>query len=173
MKKRAPFQMRSGNKPSPTKLMGVLTGKKKFKDSRLGQQLKRDAQDIKSSKLGQFLGGLGKKKAKAGTVNNTEGVLKGDKGNFAANKGIVKNFASSKPKAKTDFTKVKGSTTYKAPSFNTAFGDARKAGKKVFDYKGKSYTTELAKPKKKKSKSGNIQVPKSASDYAKKYGLQG
>lgn len=156
MKKNGAFKLRSGNKPSPTKLMGVLTGKKKFSDSRLGQQLKRDAQDIKSSRLGKFVSGLGKKKPKAATVNNTEGVLKGDKGNFAANKGIVKNFASSKPKPKTDFTKVKGSKTYKAPSFNTAFGDARKAGKKVFDYKGKSYTTELAKPKKKSNQ--NVQM---------------
>lgn len=32
-------------------------------------------------------------------------------------------------------------------SFGTAFGNARKAGKKTFDYKGKSYTTETKEEK--------------------------
>ena len=32
-------------------------------------------------------------------------------------------------------------------NFNTAFGDARKAGKKTFNYKGKSYTTETKQEK--------------------------
>jgi hypothetical protein len=35
----------------------------------------------------------------------------------------------------------------KAPSFGAAFAAARKAGQKTFEFKGKKYTTELAKPK--------------------------
>ena len=58
MKKRVPFQMRSGNKPSPAKLLGVLTGKKKFKDSKLGQQLKKDAQEVKNTKVGKLVSGV-------------------------------------------------------------------------------------------------------------------
>ena len=58
MKKRVPFQMRSGNKPSPAKLLGVLTGKKKFKDSRLGQSLSKSGQDLKKSEVGKVVSGL-------------------------------------------------------------------------------------------------------------------
>ena len=38
-----------------------------------------------------------------------------------------------------------------AKSFKSAFAAARKAGKKTFSWNGKSYTTELAKTKKKKN----------------------
>jgi hypothetical protein len=58
MKKKAPFQMRSGNKPSPAKLLGVLSGKKKFKDSRLGQSLSKSGQDLKKSEIGKVVTGL-------------------------------------------------------------------------------------------------------------------
>jgi hypothetical protein len=58
MKKKAPFQMRSGNKPSPAKLLGVLSGKKKFKDSRLGQSLSKSGQDLKKSEVGKVVSGL-------------------------------------------------------------------------------------------------------------------
>lgn len=58
MKKRAPFQLRSGNKPSPAKLLGVLSGQKKFKDSRLGKSLSKSKSDLKKTKVGQFVTGL-------------------------------------------------------------------------------------------------------------------
>tara|TARA_S200002703_G_scaffold3025_1_gene4496 strand:- start:147 stop:500 length:354 start_codon:yes stop_codon:yes gene_type:complete len=58
MKKRVPFQMRSGNKPSPAKLLGVLSGKKKFKDSKLGKQLKEDTKQIKNTQVGKLVSGV-------------------------------------------------------------------------------------------------------------------
>jgi hypothetical protein len=58
MKKKAPFQLRSGNKPSPAKLLGVLSGKKKFKDSKLGKSLSKSKSDLKKTEVGQFVTGL-------------------------------------------------------------------------------------------------------------------
>mgnify|MGYP003656855279 FL=1 len=58
MKKTAPFQMKSGNKPSPAKLLGVLSGKKKFKDSKVGKSLSKTKSDIKKTEVGKFVTGL-------------------------------------------------------------------------------------------------------------------
>ena len=46
------------------------------------------------------------KTPKVGTVNTTEGVLKGDKGNFADNKGLT-DFSKPKTKAKRKAKKLK------------------------------------------------------------------
>ena len=50
-------------------------------------------------------------------------------------------------------TKTKSTPKAAKPTFKNAFATARKAGKKTFSWNGKSYTTELAKTKKKKTPS--------------------
>ena len=74
----------------------------------------------------------------------------------------------------------------KLSAFETAFAGARKKGKSKFIFQGKSYTTELAKPKKKGAmkknqgfniKKGKINAPvlkkaQQVADKLKKSGLQ-
>ena len=63
MKKRAPFQMRSGNRPSPAKLLGVLSGKTKFKDSKVGKAVNPEGKKFGETKVGKFLKGFGPRKS--------------------------------------------------------------------------------------------------------------
>jgi hypothetical protein len=72
MKKRAPFQLRSGNKPSPAKLLGVLSGKTKFKDSKVGKAINPEGKKVSitigdkkfgDTKVGKFLKGFGPRKS--------------------------------------------------------------------------------------------------------------
>ena len=153
-----------------SKLTGTIFGGGKFKGSKsIGGQVKNML--TKGNK------GKTTNPSTKATVNNTQGVLKGDMGGFAQNtlgigvfKGAGKTRTTNKPK--TDFTKVKGSTTYQAPNFKTAFADARKGGKDVFEWKGKSYTTELAKKTKKKntsSKNQKVQMGSHLTNHIKNF----
>jgi hypothetical protein len=101
MKKRAPFQMRSGNKPSPAKLLGVLSGKKSFKDSRLGQSLSKTGNDLKKSGVGKVVTGL--TGSIFGSKNNPEFKGKGRSlfGSLAHSRRKFKAKAQNKP-TKTD-----------------------------------------------------------------------
>lgn len=49
--------------------------------------------------------------------------------------------------------------TAKLSPFGLAFDEARKLGKKTFEFKGKKYTTEMAKPKAKADTSRANEVP--------------
>ena len=51
----------------------------------------------------------------------------------------------------------------KMASFGEAFKEARGRGDKTFEYMGKKYTTEIAKPKAAKTKEEDVETPKSKS----------
>lgn len=63
---------------------------------------------------------------------------------------LVKDKDNNVFKASADITKGKKAKNQSAgsPEFNKAFGEARKAGKKEFEFKGKKYNTNLAKEQK-------------------------
>jgi len=87
-----------------SKLTGTIFGGGKFKGEKsIGGQIKNML--TKGNK------GKTTNPSTKATVNNTEGVLKGDKGNFAANAGIVKNFASGKKNTPSKPSKPK--TTFR------------------------------------------------------------
>jgi len=84
-------------------------------------------------------------KAKAETTPDTKPDPKTEiKGNFST----ADTFKVETPKIE--------STTDKKQTFKEAFAAARKAGKKTFSFKGKSYTTELKEEKRKPNKIINI-----------------
>ena len=82
------------------------------------------------------------KTPKVGTVNTTEGVLKGDKGNFADNKGLT-DFSKPKTKAKRKAKKLKDTKVGK---------EVRKFGQSLREMltKPKKYTTDPITGKRKK-----------------------
>ena len=142
MKKRAPFQMRSGNKPSPTKLLGVLTGKKKFGDSRLGQQLKRDTKQIKNTQVGKIVSGI--TGSIFGSKNNPEFKGKG--------RSLFGSLAHSRRKFKA---KAQNKLT-KSDGFGTAIG-----GQKGVTVTARGYTTKKPRGGAKYSDAINIDKSKS------------
>tara|TARA_R100001510_G_C7628284_1_gene187692 strand:- start:237 stop:578 length:342 start_codon:yes stop_codon:yes gene_type:complete len=113
MKKRAPFQLRSGNKPSPAKLLGVLSGEKKFKDSRLGKSLSKSKSDFKKTEVGKFVTGL--TGSVFGSKNNPEFKGKG--------RSLFGSLAHSRRK----FKAKQGKPT-KSDGFGTAVGEVTVRG---------------------------------------------
>ena len=107
--------------------------------SNLGRQLKRNRRDIG----GEFKGV--KQKDKPGGFGSLTDKDKDGMSDFI-------QAPKKAPKGKeTVSTKAKSTPKAAKPTFKKAFAAARKAGKKTFSWNGKSYTTELAKTKKKKT----------------------
>jgi hypothetical protein len=105
----------------------------------LGNQLKRNRRDIG----GEFKGV--KQKDKPGGFGSLTDV----------DKDGISDFIQSPKKApkgqETVSTKAAQPKKAKKQTFKQAFAAARKAGKKTFSWSGNSYTTKLAKNKKKKT----------------------
>jgi|TARA_R100000084_G_scaffold102508_1_gene58138 hypothetical protein len=127
MKKKAPFQLRSGNKPSPAKLLGVLSGKTKFKDSKVGKAINPEGKKVSitigdkkfgDTKVGKFLKGFGprSKAAKPTTTPDPEIKIPNASKNFNKKIGVSTEtkFNVNKPKPKTTKPKsTKPKTTFK------------------------------------------------------------
>ncbi len=108
MKKRAPFQLRSGNKPSPAKLLGVLSGKTKFKDSKVGKAINPEGKKVSitigdkkfgDTKVGKFLKGFGPRKKAAVPPKIEPKKVKQIKPTLLPDKGEFKNAPAPKPKS--------------------------------------------------------------------------
>jgi len=141
MKKTAPFQMKSGNKPSPAKLLGVLSGKKKFKDSKVGKSLSKTKSDIKKTEVGKFVTGL-------------TGSIFGSKKN-PEYKGKGRSLLGTLAQSRRKFKAKQGKPT-KSDGFGTAIG-----GQKGVTVTAKGYTTKKPRGGAKYSDAINIDKSKS------------
>jgi len=127
--------------------------------SSLGKQLKRNRKDIG----GEFKGVRQKDKPRRSAADLNKST---DKEININTKTSVDPAASTKnSKITVPKTKTKTKLTFK-----NAFATARKAGKKTFNWNGKSYTTELAKTKKKKTTT-TPKVKKSSSNDINQDGI--
>ena len=122
MKKNSAFKLRSGNKPSIAKMFGMM---KTFKKNM--QRLKDQRAKVDMTKAPKAMQNLNK----AFTSKTKQDPL-------------TKNILDTSQKGDEALRPTVSNQT-----FNQAFASARKAGKKIFSFKGKKYTTELAKNKKK------------------------
>ena len=122
MKKNSAFKLRSGNKPSIAKMFGMM---KTFKKNM--QRLKDQRAKVDMTKAPKAMQNLNK----AFTPKTKQDPL-------------TKNILDTSQKGDEALRPTVSNQT-----FNQAFASARKAGKKIFSFKGKKYTTELAKNKKK------------------------
>ena len=141
MKKTAPFQMKSGNKPSPAKLLGVLSGKKKFKDSKVGKSLSKTKSDIKKTEVGKFVTGL-------------TGSIFGSKKN-PEYKGKGRSLLGTLAQSRRKFKAKQGKPT-KSDGFGTAIG-----GQKGVTVTARGYTTKKPRGGAKYSDAINIDKSKS------------
>ena len=141
MKKTAPFKMKSGNKPSPAKLLGVLSGKKKFKDSKVGKSLSKTKSDIKKTEVGKFVTGL-------------TGSIFGSKKN-PEYKGKGRSLLGSLTHSRRKFKAKQGKPT-KSDGFGTAIG-----GQKGVTVTARGYTTKKPRGGAKYSDAINIDKSKS------------
>lgn len=69
------------------------------------------------------------------------------------------DFEAARDKETGEVKQVGLARTAKLSPFGLAFDEARKLGKKTFEFKGKKYTTEMAKPKAKADTSRANEVP--------------
>ena len=138
MKKRAPFQMRSGNRPSPAKLLGVLTGQKKFKDSKVGKAVNPEGKKFGETKVGKFLKGFGPRKAAKPT---TSSEIKTPKTKIMHPSDAIGLSTPNKPKSTPTKPKsTKPKTTFKQAfdKMETVYGKTR-----MERYKKNPHTGEL------------------------------
>ena len=68
-------------------------------------------------------------------------------------------FEAARDKETGEVKQVGLAPSAKLSNFGAAFAAARKAGQKTFEFKGKKYTTEMAKPKAKADTSRANEVP--------------
>ena len=141
MKKNSAFKLRSGNKPSIAKMFGMMKTFKKNMQRLRDQRAKVDM--TKAPKAMQNLN-------KAFTSKTKQDPL-------------TKNILDTSQKGDEALRPTVSNQT-----FNQAFAGARKAGKKLFSFKGKKYTTELAKNKKKSKNTDAIDFIKNK-NYVPKF----
>ena len=133
--------MKSGNKPSPAKLLGVLSGKKKFKDSKVGKSLSKTKSDFKKTEVGKFVTGL-------------TGSIFGSKKN-PEYKGKGRSLLGSLTHSRRKFKAKQGKPT-KSDGFGTAIG-----GQKGVTVTARGYTTKKPRGGAKYSDAINIDKSKS------------
>jgi len=141
MKKNSAFKLRSGNKPSIAKMFGMM---KTFKKNM--QRLKDQRAKVDMTKAPKAMQNLNK----AFTSKTKQDPL-------------TKNILDTSQKGDEALRPTVSNQT-----FNQAFASARKAGKKIFSFKGKKYTTELAKNKKKSKNTDAIDFIKNK-NYVPKF----
>ena len=117
--------MRSGNRPSPAKLLGVLSGKTKFKDSKVGKAINPQGKKVSitigdkkfgDTKVGKFLKGFGprKKAVKPSTTSDPEIKIPNASKNFNKKIGVSTEtkFNVNKPKPKPNKPKTSYSKAF-------------------------------------------------------------
>ena len=124
MKKDSAFKLKSGNKPSIAKMFGMMKTFKKNMQTAKDNRSKRDMS--KAPKAMQNL-------------NKAIGDALGSTGNLRKK---ISDKITGKTTKTTKTTKTNKTSSTRA-RFNKAFAAARKAGKKVFEFEGKSFTTKL------------------------------
>ena len=165
--------MRSGNRPSPAKLLGVLSGKTKFKDSKVGKAINPEGKKVSitigdkkfgDTKVGKFLKGFGprskaaKPAAKPMTNTPKTGMMHPSDA-IGLSKPKPKASKSSKPskpsKPKTTYGKAfsnmervtgktRGSYYRKNPHTGELYADSAK-GLQTFTDQAKAYNKKQGK----------------------------
>jgi hypothetical protein len=157
MKKNSAFKLRSGNKPSIAKMFGMM---KTFKKNM--QRLKDQRAKVDMTKAPKAMQNLNKaftpKNKKAFTPKNKKAFTPKTKQD-----PLTKNILDTSQKGDEALRPTVSNQT-----FNQAFASARKARKKIFSFKGKKYTTELAKNKKKSKNTNAIDFIKNK-NYVPKF----